>query len=72
MSAVEQPDPVVAEEEVAPSTDVHFEPVIKLEQLASVVTGEEDDIVDFKMRAKLFRFDTDLSEWKERGTGSFY
>jgi Ran-binding protein 1 len=32
-------------------------------------TGEEDDVVLFKMRAKLFRFDAAAAEWKERGTG---
>ncbi len=32
-------------------------------------TNEEDEDVVFKMRAKLFRFDKDSSEWKERGTG---
>jgi len=30
---------------------------------------EEDEEVQFKMRAKLFRFDSDATEWKERGTG---
>lgn len=30
---------------------------------------EEDEDAQFKMRAKLFRFDSDASEWKERGTG---
>jgi Ran-binding protein 1 len=54
---------------VLPSQDVHFEPVLKLEPLQHIQTHEEDEIVDFKMRAKLFRFDTDLNEWKERGTG---
>ncbi|KAI8821363.1 RanBP1 domain-containing protein [Fimicolochytrium jonesii] len=58
-----------AEEEVAPSVDVHFEPVMKLEQLDEIKTGEEDDEALFKMRSKLFRFDKGLNEWKERGTG---
>ena len=34
-----------------------------------VKTHEEDEEVTFKMRAKLFRFDKDAKEWKERGTG---
>ncbi|KAJ3338024.1 hypothetical protein HDU93_010090 [Gonapodya sp. JEL0774] len=59
--------------EVAPSPDVHFEPVVKLEQLEEIKTNEEEEEVIFKMRAKLFRFDkataSDVSEWKERGTG---
>lgn len=52
--------------EVAPSPDVHFEPVLKLEQVATR-TCEEDEDVFFKVRAKLYRFDK--GEWKERGTG---
>lgn len=49
--------------------DPHFEPVIKLENQVEVKTHEEDEEVTFKMRAKLFRFDKDAKEWKERGTG---
>lgn len=50
-------------------TEVHFEPVIKLTEQVETRTLEEDEDVMFKMRAKLFRFDTSASEWKERGTG---
>jgi len=53
------------EEEV----DVHFEPVIKLTEQVDTKTHEEDEDVLFKMRAKLFRFDGESTEWKERGTG---
>ncbi|CDS13632.1 hypothetical protein LRAMOSA05808 [Lichtheimia ramosa] len=56
------------QEEVEPSPDVHFEPVVKLDQV-QVKTFEEDEDVLFKMRAKLFRYDKQLKEWKERGTG---
>ncbi|PWN94264.1 hypothetical protein FA10DRAFT_264819 [Acaromyces ingoldii] len=49
--------------------DPHFEPVIKLEQQIETKTHEEDESVLFKMRAKLFRFDKESKEWKERGTG---
>ncbi|OZJ03017.1 Ran-specific GTPase-activating protein 1, partial [Bifiguratus adelaidae] len=56
------------EDEVEASPDVHFEPVVKLEQV-EVRTMEEDEDTLFKMRAKLFRFDKPLGEWKERGTG---
>ncbi|KAI0750832.1 RanBP1 domain-containing protein [Daedaleopsis nitida] len=49
--------------------DPHFEPVIKLTEQVETKTHEEDESVLFKMRAKLFRFSTDSSEWKERGTG---
>ncbi|KAJ3038436.1 single stranded nucleic acid binding protein [Rhizophlyctis rosea] len=57
------------DEEVAPSVDVHFEPVMTLQQLDEIKTNEEDEEVLFKMRAKLFRFDKVNNEWKERGTG---
>ncbi|KAF6762586.1 ran/spi1 binding protein [Ephemerocybe angulata] len=53
------------EEEV----DVHFEPVIRLTEQVESKTHEEDEDVVFKMRAKLFRFDSGSTEWKERGTG---
>jgi Ran-binding protein 1 len=56
-------------EEVEPSPEVEFEPVIKLEQLDDIKTFEEDEETLFKMRAKMFRFDKSTNEWKERGTG---
>jgi len=56
---------VPREEEV----DVHFEPVIRLTEQVDTKTLEEDEEVLFKMRAKLFRFDSESTEWKERGTG---
>ena len=37
------------EEQVAPSVDVHFEPVMKLEQLTEVKTLEENEDEIFKM-----------------------
>ncbi|RUP52243.1 RanBP1 domain-containing protein, partial [Jimgerdemannia flammicorona] len=55
-------------EEVEPSPEVDFVPVVKLDEV-EVKTLEEDEDVLFKMRAKLFRFDKALNEWKERGTG---
>jgi Ran-binding protein 1 len=58
------------QEEAAPeSEDVHFEPVIKLTEKVETKTNEEAEEQLFKMRAKLFRFFKDSSEWKERGTG---
>lgn len=57
------------EEEDAPeSPEVHFEPVVTLEKV-EVKTNEENEEVLYKVRAKLFRFDGDAKEWKERGTG---
>ncbi|KAJ2717334.1 Ran GTPase binding protein Sbp1 [Coemansia spiralis] len=62
------PAPDAQEEEVAESPDVHFTPLVKLEDVV-VKTHEEDEDPIFKMRAKLFRFDSEAKEWKERGTG---
>lgn len=55
-----------AEEEEA---DVHFEPVVHLTEQVETKTHEEAEEQVFKMRAKLFKFDRDSREWKERGTG---
>ena len=49
--------------------DVHFEPVVHLTERIDTATNEEKEEQMFKMRAKLFRFDRDSKEWKERGTG---
>ncbi|KAL5051824.1 hypothetical protein BDW71DRAFT_169520 [Aspergillus fruticulosus] len=57
------------EEEAPESPDVHFEPVIRLTETVETKTNEELEEQTFKMRAKLFRFDRDSKEWKERGTG---
>ena len=54
-----------AEEEA----DVHFEPIVKLTEKVDTKTHEEAEEVAFKMRAKLFKFDRESREWKERGTG---
>ncbi len=51
------------------SPDVHFEPVVRLTETVETKTHEEMEEVVFKMRAKLFRFDRETREWKERGTG---
>ena len=47
----------------------NFEPVIPLLKEIQVVTGEEGLEVMFSERAKLYRFDGDSSQWKERGIG---
>lgn len=51
------------------SPDVHFEPVIHLTKEVETKTNEELEEQTFKMRAKLFKFDRESREWKERGTG---
>ena len=48
---------------------MHFEPVIHLTEKVDTKTNEELEEQMFKMRAKLFKFDRDSREWKERGTG---
>ncbi|CCH57817.1 hypothetical protein TBLA_0A00150 [Henningerozyma blattae CBS 6284] len=57
-----------AETEEEEETDVHFEPIVHLEKV-DVKTNEENEEVLHKVRAKLFRFDAENKEWKERGTG---
>ncbi|KAJ7392582.1 hypothetical protein OS493_010231 [Desmophyllum pertusum] len=50
--------------------DIHFEPLIPLPEQIEVQTGEEDEEVMFSCRAKLYRYDKDVSAWKERGIGT--
>jgi len=57
------------EDQQPESEDVHFEPVIRLTEKVEVKTNEESEEQVFKMRAKLFKFVRETSEWKERGTG---
>jgi len=47
---------------------VDFKPLVNLKEVTTL-THEEDEQTLFKMRAKLFRFDKDSKQWKERGTG---
>ncbi|KAK3769928.1 hypothetical protein RRG08_048139 [Elysia crispata] len=54
---------------VAPSDDIHFEPVIPLPDLVQIKTGEEDWKSLFAQRSKLYKFDKKLQQWKERGIG---
>ncbi|EEP80210.1 ran-specific GTPase-activating protein 1 [Uncinocarpus reesii 1704] len=57
------------EGDVEAEPDVHFEPVFKLTEQVETKTNEELEEQVFKMRAKLFKFDRETREWKERGTG---
>ena len=50
--------------------DIHFEPLIPLPEQIEVQTGEEDETTMFSSRAKLYRYDKDVSAWKERGIGT--
>lgn len=49
--------------------DIQFEPVVQMPEKVDVLTGEEDEQVLYSQRVKLFRFDSDTSQWKERGVG---
>ncbi|KAG8586923.1 hypothetical protein GDO81_005518 [Engystomops pustulosus] len=50
--------------------DIHFEPIVQLPDKVELVTGEEDETVLYSQRVKLFRFDAEISQWKERGVGN--
>ncbi|XP_037663069.1 E3 SUMO-protein ligase RanBP2 isoform X2 [Choloepus didactylus] len=52
------------------SDDIHFEPVVQMPEKIELVTGEEDEKVLYSQRVKLFRFDAEISQWKERGLGN--
>ena len=47
--------------------DIHFEPIVSLPEITNLTTGEENEDVVYKERAKLYRFCG--NEWKERGVG---
>ncbi|XP_075708778.1 E3 SUMO-protein ligase RanBP2-like isoform X2 [Rhinoderma darwinii] len=50
--------------------DIHFEPIVHLPDKVEMVTGEEDETVLYSQRVKLFRFDAEIGQWKERGVGT--
>ncbi|RVW66217.1 Ran-binding protein 1-like c [Vitis vinifera] len=50
-------------------TGAQVAPIVKLEEVA-VTTGEEDEDAILDLKAKLYRFDKDGNQWKERGAGS--
>uniref|UniRef100_A0A8C2ZFZ6 E3 SUMO-protein ligase RanBP2 n=1 Tax=Cyclopterus lumpus TaxID=8103 RepID=A0A8C2ZFZ6_CYCLU len=56
------------EEDASNSGDIHFEPIVSLPEVETK-SGEEDEEILFKERAKLYRWDRDLGQWKERGVG---
>lgn len=69
----EDKEPTTKDEEESETVEneepsAEFKPLVHLDEV-KVVTHEEDEEVLFKMRAKLFRFDKDSKQWKERGTG---
>ncbi|KAJ6831093.1 ran-binding protein 1-like protein c-like [Iris pallida] len=50
-------------------TGAQIAPIIKLEEVA-VTTGEEEEDALLDLKAKLYRFDKEGNQWKERGHGS--
>jgi len=49
-------------------TGAQIAPIVKLEEVA-ISTGEENEDVLLDMKAKLYRFDKEGTQWKERGVG---
>jgi len=62
----EEAGKAVAEEE---DTGAQVAPIVKLQEV-SITTGEEEEDVVLDMKAKLYRFDKDGNQWKERGVGT--
>lgn len=58
------------EETTEDNYDPHYDPIISLPDEIKVSTGEEDEEKIFGDRAKLYRYDTNTKEWKERGKKS--
>ncbi|KAM4608312.1 E3 SUMO-protein ligase RanBP2 [Polymixia lowei] len=56
------------EEDASNNIDIHFEPIVSLPEVETK-SGEEDEEILFKERTKLYRWDRDLNQWKERGVG---
>ncbi|KEH33265.1 putative PH domain-containing protein [Medicago truncatula] len=68
-------DPEHREEEEAPAvgddedTRAQVAPIVQLQEVA-VTTGEEDEESILDLKSKLYRFDKDGNQWKERGAGT--
>ena len=46
-----------------------FKPVVSLPDIVEQKTGEENETVVYSHRAKLYRYDMNTKQWKERGVG---
>ncbi|XP_074285557.1 ran-binding protein 1 homolog b [Silene latifolia] len=62
----EENENVTAEDE---DTGAQIAPIVKLEEVA-VTTGEEDEDPILDLKSKLYRFDKEGNQWKERGSGT--
>ncbi|KAG6423401.1 hypothetical protein SASPL_113796 [Salvia splendens] len=49
-------------------TGAQIAPIVQLQEVA-VTTGEENEDVLLELKSKLYRFDKDGNQWKERGVG---
>ncbi|KAG9459043.1 hypothetical protein H6P81_003551 [Aristolochia fimbriata] len=59
-------EPAPGEDE---DTGAQVAPIVRLEEVA-VTTGEEEEDVLLDLKAKLYRFDKEGNQWKERGVGT--
>ncbi|KAK6161995.1 hypothetical protein DH2020_001836 [Rehmannia glutinosa] len=50
-------------------TGAQIAPIVKLQEVP-VSTGEENEDILLDLKAKLYRFDKDGNQWKERGVGT--
>ncbi|TYI70736.1 hypothetical protein E1A91_D08G242800v1 [Gossypium mustelinum] len=62
------------EDDDAPAADdedtgAQVAPIVRLEEVA-VTTGEEEEDAILDLKSKLYRFDKDGNQWKERGAGT--
>lgn len=62
----EEEEAVAGEEE---DTGAQIAPIVRLEEVA-VTTGEEHEDVLLDLKSKLYRFDKEGNQWKERGVGT--
>ncbi|XP_022754392.1 putative RNA polymerase II subunit B1 CTD phosphatase RPAP2 homolog isoform X2 [Durio zibethinus] len=72
--ASKEPDHEPREDEEAPvaedeDTGAQVAPIVKLDEVA-VSTGEENEDPMLDLKSKLYRFDKDGNQWKERGVGT--
>ncbi|KAE8656871.1 Ran-binding protein 1-like protein a [Hibiscus syriacus] len=72
--ASKEPELEHREDEEAPAADdedtgAQVAPIIKLEEVA-VSTGEENEDPILDLKSKLYRFDKEGNQWKERGAGT--
>ncbi|XP_009594222.1 ran-binding protein 1 homolog b-like [Nicotiana tabacum] len=74
MASIEPDHEHREEEEAAAGADdedtgAQVAPIVRLEEIA-VINGEEDEDAILDLKAKLYRFDKDGNQWKERGAGT--